>query len=711
MRSGTTSPETPASTRWSLALKLSAAVGLLITITVFCVSLYAIIATKSQVHHAFEEEAVTATDLLAEVLSIRLEDGETNLASEKISRFQKSHSEMVDWAVVLDEAGAPIARAPSGFQLDAAAQSFVAAAVRNSSRQASPDAHLQAAPLKAQSGDRLGTVVLGWSEATLEAEIIHEAEWLAAIGLLLASLSVASAYVLLHAMTSRPLRLVAAAMERISRGDKVSLPGRNRTDEIGLVVRSLDTIIESCARARQIEAAMECSSSPVMISDADGNIIYGNRAVNEALAKSKTYFESAFPGIDANSWVGYNFDRFHADPNHQRSLLAGLETTHTGVVRFDNREFSLIVNPVRDATGKKSGFVVEWDERTEVVAIERELTGVIDAVAKGDFDQLVTTQDNKGFTSVVANGVNQIVAEIRSFFQELDAALARMATGDLTQAIDRTYDGQFETMRMNFNATLAKLSETITVILQVSQEVQTNARSIADGSSELAERAESQAASLEETSATMEEMAATVRSNAESAVHANQTSSAAHNRATDGATVTQNAIDAMKRIDDSATRISEIISVIDGIAFQTNLLALNAAVEAARAGDAGKGFAVVAAEVRSLAQRCTEAASDVRKLIQESTEQVGEGVELVTATGGALEKIVEAITNVAASVDSISTANREQAAGVEEITTAVADLDQITQQNASLAETERQRCAQYGGSSRQTGGPDVILPS
>jgi len=232
----------------------------------------------------------------------------------------------------------------------------------------------------------------------------------------------------------------------------------------------------------------------------------------------------------------------------------------------------------------------------------------------------------------------------------------------------------------------AQVSRTLADIKVTGQEVATASAEISTSTTDLSQRTEEQAASLEETTAAMEELAATVKKNAENAQQANRFASGTRAVADRGSQVVSDAVEAMARIEDSSRKIADIIGVIDEIARQTNLLALNAAVEAARAGEAGRGFAVVATEVRSLAQRSSQAAKDIKDLITNSGGQVRDGVNLVNKAGEALDEIVGSIRQVADIVAEIANASTEQATGIEQINRALAQMDDATQQNAALVE-------------------------
>ncbi len=266
------------------------------------------------------------------------------------------------------------------------------------------------------------------------------------------------------------------------------------------------------------------------------------------------------------------------------------------------------------------------------------------------------------------------------------AALGEVASGDLSMKINDAGTNEIGRLFSAIRSMQQSLLSTVTRVRASTDIINTGAQEIASGNLDLSSRTETQASSLEETAASMEELTSTVKQNADNAMQANQLAQSASETAVKGGEVVAQVVDTMDAINASSKKIVDIISVIDGIAFQTNILALNAAVEAARAGEQGRGFAVVASEVRSLAQRSASAAKEIKELIGDSVQKVDSGSRLVEQAGLTMSEVVESVRRVTDIVGEISSASREQSDGIGQVNNAIAQMDEVTQQNAALVE-------------------------
>ena len=293
--------------------------------------------------------------------------------------------------------------------------------------------------------------------------------------------------------------------------------------------------------------------------------------------------------------------------------------------------------------------------------------------------------DIHGKVVKVVKFATDVTARVRTV-SSLGDALKRLCSGDFGFQLTEPFSAEFEFLRHDLNRSVSQLCDTFREISASVELISQGTREITQGVGDLSRRTESQAANLEETAAALEEITANVGSSAQRAQEARDVAGSAKASAEKSGDVVAHAVDAMSRIEDSSSKISNIIGVIDEIAFQTNLLALNAGVEAARAGEAGRGFAVVAQEVRELAQRSAKAAKEIKDLIQNSATEVASGVKLVSDTGGALKSISQLIVEINDHVVAISTAAREQSSGLVEVNSAVNGMDQMTQQNAAMVE-------------------------
>jgi methyl-accepting chemotaxis protein len=318
--------------------------------------------------------------------------------------------------------------------------------------------------------------------------------------------------------------------------------------------------------------------------------------------------------------------------------------------------------------------------------LERSFGDVVGAAVKGDFSKRVEADFADAELNAIANSINSLVTTVDSGLAETTRVLGALAETDLTNRVEGEYEGAFAQLQADTNAVADKLTDVVGQLKETSRALKLATGEILSGANDLSERTTKQAATIEETSATMEQLAATVLQNAVRAKEASDAAGMVSRTAQEGGQVMGQATEAMERITSSSGKISNIIGLIDDIAFQTNLLALNASVEAARAGEAGKGFAVVAVEVRRLAQSAAQASSEVKALIEQSAGEVKGGSKLVADAAARLGAMVIAARTSNELMEGIARESREQAAAIEEVNAAVRQLDEMTQHNAALVE-------------------------
>jgi methyl-accepting chemotaxis protein len=368
-------------------------------------------------------------------------------------------------------------------------------------------------------------------------------------------------------------------------------------------------------------------------------------------------------------------------PYVERTSEIGAMARAVAVFRENGLKMSQMTEEERAASHRRR------IERTDMmVALQAAFGEVVDAAIAGDFTKRVHAQFADAELNSLASSVNALVETVDRGLNETGDVLARLAQADLTYRMEGNYQGSFAKLSQDTNAVADKLSDVIGQLRVTSRALKVATGEILSGANDLSERTTKQAATIEETSAAMEQLAATVATNADLAEQAGQQASNVSKEAEQAGAVMQEANSAMERITDSSSKISNIIGMIDDIAFQTNLLALNASVEAARAGEAGKGFAVVAVEVRRLAQSAAQASAEVKDLIEKSANEVSGGSRLVSSASEKIEAMLGAVTRNAEMMQTIAKASQEQARAIEEVGTSVRTLDEMTQHNAALVE-------------------------
>ena len=461
-------------------------------------------------------------------------------------------------------------------------------------------------------------------------------------------------------------------------------------------LRTLSELLD-CAEGDDIRAALQArlneadtlrdaidqAGTSLMMVDSEGRITDCNRAMSIMLSVAAGELRHRGVNIMSGDICGSSFYELCRDTQSSFSIAA-LHAPIELAVQIAEHAFSVTLSPIVATDGRRQGAIAEWQERTAIIAAEEEIERVFSHAASGDLSLRIDETGKGPFHQTLAINLNQLLGTTSQLIEHASTALTDLASGKLTNRVSGSFEGDFASLRDDINHTIEKLTGIVEGIKHTSGGVDRHLQELLNGTHHLTERTTQQASSLEETAASMEEMTASVKTTADNAGTANQLASQARQQAEQGGDVVERAVSAMGAITESSRRISEIINVIDEIAFQTNLLALNAAVEAARAGEQGRGFAVVANEVRNLASRSATAAREIKELIEDSVGKVTEGSRLVDESGNTLRTIVESVEKVSNVVAEIANASAEQSSGLALVNRAISQMDEMTQQNASL---------------------------
>lgn len=448
-------------------------------------------------------------------------------------------------------------------------------------------------------------------------------------------------------------------------------------------ILEMRTLVEESTIMRM---SLENASTNFMIADLSGKIIYINQSSRTFFIRYEQELQKVVSNFRADGVLGSNIDMYHRSGSEVRYRLSELRAPYQRMIKLSRFFLNFTLTPIFNDQNEIIAYSVEWTDQTPEITTQEEIRDVIQAAGEGSLKKKVDLSNKKGNMLLISQHVNNLITVIDDVLTSISEFQSQIAHGNLNVRIQKEYGGIFKHLKDNTNTMVESLTGLVQGISDATRTIRTASTEIATGNIDLSHRTEQQAIELEKATHNITYLTATVSENADNAKQASDFATRTSKIAEQGGNVVQNVVKTMGEINKSAHKISEIIDVIDSIAFQTNILALNASVEAARAGEAGRGFAVVADEVRNLAQRSASAAREINALITESVSNVNKGSHFVEEAGKTMEEIVKSVQEVTARVGDIAHASADQSHNINDIKVTIDKLDENTQQNAALVE-------------------------
>jgi methyl-accepting chemotaxis protein len=497
---------------------------------------------------------------------------------------------------------------------------------------------------------------------------------------------------------STPANIILTATEDMIDGgnldQQLPIVGRDEISKIAKAVNLMrDNIrhLYEASQAREISAqrinqALYNTATSVIIINNDFQIIFVNKSAHDLFQAYAQSLQKYLPNINVFKLHASSIDSIHHNPELQREFLISLDKAHIDQVTFDAMHWEVVTIPVFNKDGQRLGWVKEYFDKSTEFATKQEVHTVMEAAAQGDFSQRINLKDKTDFFQVMSEIINHTLQTNQHILEELTSVFGAIAQGDLTENITKNYVGALAQLKQDVNTTISQLTYILLSIQEAVDSVHQAADSISQDNSRLKQRSIQQSSALNTLNNHIHRMAEVLRQNAKNANQATHLAMESREQARQDSLMVKSVLHAMDNIKASSHKMSEIISIIDNIAFQTNLLALNAAVEAARAGDQGRGFAVVATEVRNLAQRSKSAANEIKVLIQDSVNKIEEGNILVKQSSKNLENMLNDVQKISGFILEISVANEEELGEIDKIHNALKVIEHITEQNIALVD-------------------------